>query len=181
MLTTDLTLGTFNNPFLAGKFGDYDFRSSPYVDFSDIKTQNRKKGNLVNAMGAYLPKGADIDAFNQLSPEVQSNLLMLGYLEKQNDPEVLRRRRREEIQDLDELQGKQMARAQKYGKESAFYGFMYDGLPKLMAQAAFSRYAFAPEMVKGVQDAYSRIDLAGAVKPSGRQTYMTVNPMGGIG
>ena len=106
---------------------------------------------------------------------------MLGYLERQNDPEVLRRRRREEIQDLDELQGKQMARAQKYGKESAFYGFMYDGLPKLMAQAAFSRYAFAPEMVKGIQDAYSRIDLAGAAKPSGRQTYMTVNPMGGIG
>ena len=25
MLTTDLTLGTFNNPYLAGKFGDYDF------------------------------------------------------------------------------------------------------------------------------------------------------------
>ena len=76
-MLTDTTLGTFNNPFLAGKFGDYDFRSSPYVDFSDIKTQNRKKGNLVNAMGAYLPKGADIDAFNQLSPEVQSNLLRL--------------------------------------------------------------------------------------------------------
>jgi len=81
----------------------------------------------------------------------------------------------------DDIQAKQMARAQKYGKESAFYGFMYQGLPSLMAQAAFSRYAFAPEMVKGVQDAYSRMDLAGAVKPSGRQTYMTVNTMGGIG
>jgi len=87
----------------------------------------------------------------------------------------------EEIARLDDLQAKQMARAQKYGKESAFYGFMYQGLPSLMAQAAFSRYAFAPEMVKGVQDAYSRMDLAGAVKPSGRQTYMTVNTMRGIG
>ena len=74
-----------------------------------------------------------------------------------------------------------MARAQKYGKESAFYGFMYQGLPKLMAQAAFSRYAFAPEMVKGVQDAYSRMNLAGVTKPGGGQSYMSVNPMGGIG
>ena len=70
-----------------------------------------------------------------------------------------------------------MARAQKYGKESAFYGFMYQGLPKLMAQSAFSRYAFAPEMVKGVQDAYSRIDGRTVVNPS----YMSINPMGGIG
>ena len=83
-----------------------------------------------------------------------------------------------EIARLDDLQAKQMARAQKYGKESAFYGFMYQGLPNLMAQAAFSKYAFAPEMVKGVTDAYSRINAS----PAGMTNYMAVNPMGrGIG
>jgi len=79
----------------------------------------------------------------------------------------------------DDLNAKQMARAQKYGKESAFYGFMYEGLPKLMAQAAFSRYAFAPEMVKGVRDAYSRIQATPA--GAGSTQYMAVNPMGGVG
>ena len=163
MLTTDLTLGTFNNPYLAGKFGDYDFTGEPYVDFGTIKTEDKESSGLTEdeyrREKLRLMKDS-IDLRNKLlSPEYQ-------------DAEVAR---------LDALQAKQMARAQKYGKESAFYGFMYQGLPKLMAQAAFSRYAFAPEMVKGVQDAYSRIDLAGAAKPSGRQTYMTVNPMGGIG
>ena len=81
-------------------------------------------------------------------------------------------------QRADDLQARQMARAQKYGKESAMYGFFYEGLPKMITQAAFSKYAFAPEMVKGVQDAYSRINLAGAVKPLGGQSYMSVNPMG---
>ena len=81
-------------------------------------------------------------------------------------------------QRADDLNARQMARAQKYGKESAMYGFLYQGLPSLMAQAAFSRYAFAPEAVKGVQDAYSRLSLAGAVKPQGGQSYMSVNPMG---
>ena len=103
---------------------------------------------------------------------------MIDENRKENDPEILRRRRREEIEDLDELQARQMARAQKYCKESAMYGFFYQGLPNLMAQAAFSRYAFAPEAVKGVQDAYRRINLAQAVKPQGGQSYMSLNPMG---
>lgn len=168
MLITDLTLGTFNNPYLAGKkpfsaelFGDYDFTRAPYVDFGTIKNNEPKE--------------------EQLSPYQQ--FIVKAYKDAQDEKKYYRS---DEYLDkmykrADDLQAKQMARAQKYGKESAFYGFMYQGLPKLMAQAAFSRYAFAPEMVKGIQDAYSRIDLAGAAKPSGRQTYMTVNPMGGIG
>jgi hypothetical protein len=52
MLTTDLTLGTFNNPYLAGKFGDYDFTgTSPYVDFSELKT-DRKKGRRIKCHGS---------------------------------------------------------------------------------------------------------------------------------
>jgi hypothetical protein len=185
MLTTDLTLGTFNNPYLfAGEkpfsaelLGDYVFTREPYVDFSNIETEDKPKSSLTSALAGYLPKGASMEDFKQLSPENQTNFLLLGFLEKQNDPEILKQRRRDEMQDLDELQAKQMARAQKYGKESAFYGFMYQGLPKLMAQAAFSKYAFVPEMVKGVQDAYSRIDGRTAVNTP----YMSVNPMRGIG
>lgn len=167
------------NPGLAGKL-NYAFEN-PYTFEDILKTESTKptaKDRLANAMGGFLPQGVDIESFKELPENVQSNMLMLGYLEKQNDPEILKRRRREEIEDLDELQARQMARAQKYGKESAFYGFMYQGLPKLMAQSAFSRYAFAPEMVKGVQDAYSRVNLAGAVKPLGGQSYMSINPMG---
>ena len=181
MFHKNLTYQSFTNPLIAGRLGDYNFSETPSVDFSEVEIKDKPKSGLTSALAGYLPKGANMEDFKQLSPENQTNFLLLGFLEKQNDPEILKKRRREEMQDLDDLQAKQMARAQKYGKESAFYGFMYQGLPKLMAQAAFSRYAFAPEMVKGVQDAYSRIDLAGAAKPSGRQTYMTVNPMGGIG
>jgi hypothetical protein len=163
MLITDLTLGTFNNPYLAGRFGDYDFTRAPHVDFGTIKTEDKESSGLTE--DEYRREKLRL---MQDSIDLRNKLLSPEY----QDAEVAR---------LDALQAKQMARAQKYGKESAFYGFMYQGLPKLMAQAAFSRYAFAPEMVKGIQDAYSRIDLAGAAKPSGRQTYMTVNPMGGIG
>ena len=181
---TDLPLGTFNNLYpeasiLAGKFGDYDFTSVPYVDFGGIKSTEEKNKTSLGQIG-----GVPLEDFDNLSSGAQIALVMKQQAEEQDrrrreerDPEFLR----QQAEVLDEIQARQMARAQKYGKESAFYGFMYQGLPKLMAQAAFSRYAFAPEMVKGVQDAYSRIDLATAAKPSGRQTYMTVNPMGGIG
>ena len=164
MATLFPTLGNvdYENPYLAGKYGEFDFET-PYVDFSDIKTEDNKKSGL-----------------NEDEYRREKIRLMQDSLDLRNrllSPEE----RDREIKNLDDLQAKQMARAQKYGKESAFYGFMYQGLPKLMAQAAFSRYAFAPEMVKGVQDAYSRMNLARAIKPSGAQSYMSVNPMGGIG
>ena len=77
-----------------------------------------------------------------------------------------------EYERADKLAAAQMARAQEYGKESAMYGYLYKGLPSQIAQAAFSKYAFRPEMVKGVQDAYSRLNLAGAIKTP---QYMAIN------
>jgi hypothetical protein len=77
-----------------------------------------------------------------------------------------------EYKRADDLAAKQMQRAQEYGKESAMYGYLYQGLPSQIAQAAFSKYAFAPEMVKGVQDAYSRLNTQGAIR--GPQ-YMQIN------
>ena len=158
------TLGNvdFENPYLAGRYGGFDFET-PYVDFSDIKTEKEETKK------------------EKLSPYEQ--FVMQAYNHAQDEKKYYRSDEYLDkmYQRTDDLQAKQMARAQKYGKESAFYGFMYQGLPKLMAQAAFSRYAFVPELVKGVQDAYSRMNLAGATKPIGGQSYMSVNPMGGIG
>ena len=77
-----------------------------------------------------------------------------------------------QYQRADDLAAKQMQRAQEYGKESAMYGYLYQGLPSQIAQAAFSKYAYAPEMVAGVRDAYSRLNTMGAIK--GPQ-YMAIN------
>ena len=77
-----------------------------------------------------------------------------------------------EYKRADDLAAAQMARAQEYGKESAMYGYLYQGLPSQIAQAAFSKYAFRPEMVKGVQDAYSRLNTQGAIKAP---QYMQIN------
>ena len=164
MATLFPTLGNFDyeNPYLAGRYGGFDFET-PYVDFSDIKTEDKESSGLTEDEYRREKLKLMQDSFN-----LRNRLLSPEYQDR-------------EIERLDDLQAKQMARAQKYGKESAFYGFMYQGLPKLMAQAAFSRYAFAPEMVKGVQDAYSKMSLARAIKPHGGQSYMSVNPMGGIG
>lgn len=153
-------LGTdFKSPSLAGQYMDV-FTGPPFVDFSQIETEKKDKPDK-----------------EKLTPMEQ--LLTRMYDDSQEEKRYYRS---DEYLDkmyerADRLQAQQMARAQKYGKESAFYGFMYQGLPKLMAQAAFSKYAFVPEMVKGVQDAYSRIDGRTAVNP----TYMSLNPMGGIG
>ena len=181
MATLFPTLGNvdFENPYLAGKYVDFAF-DTPYVDFSEIsektKTQSKPTGKTI--------AGMTIEEFNKLDSSTKAMLLIQESQEKQEryrreerDPEFLR----QQADVLLDAQDRQMARAQKYGKESAFYGFMYSGLPNLMARAAFSRYAFAPEMVKGVQDAYSRMDLAGAIKPTSGQRYMSVNPTGGIG
>lgn len=170
----------FDSPKLAGQFMGA-FTGEPFVDFSEIETKEKeKKPDLTGLTIAGYP----IENLDKLSSPVQTALILkdINKIQEERwkaerDPEFLR----EQGKVLDEINARQMARAQKYGKESAFYGFMYQGLPKLMAQAAFSKYAFAPEMVKGVQDAYSRMNLAGAVKPHGGQSYMSINPMGGIG
>ena len=144
----DMNLGL---PQLAGQYIDFPFNSEEDDD------ENQKKDNLTAYERAKIK-------FYEDAREDQKYYRSPEYLD-----DMYKR--------ADDLNAKQMARAQKYGKESAFYGFMYQGLPKLMAQAAFSKYAFAPEMVKGVQDAYSRIQAT----PAGSTQYMAVNPMGGIG
>jgi hypothetical protein len=170
----------YQNPFLAGRYGDFNFEMPSYVDFSDIKTKDKKKKTGSSVLAGKMVGGVPLEDFNELPSGTQIALIMQEQgaeadrrRREERDPAVLR----EQAEVLDEIQAKQMARAQKYGKESAFYGFMYQGLPKLMAQAAFSKYAFVPEMVKGVQDAYSRIDGRTAVNTP----YMSVNPMRGIG
>ena len=144
----DMNLGL---PQLAGQYIDFPFNSEEDDD------ENQKEDNLTAYERAKIK-------FYEDAREDQKYYRSPEYLD-----DMYKR--------ADDLNAKQMARAQKYGKESAFYGFMYQGLPKLMAQAAFSKYAFAPEMVKGVRDAYSRIQAT----PAGSTQYMAVNPMGGIG
>ena len=152
------------NPPLAGKI-DYAF-DTPYAfqDVLETETTKQKPSSNDEGMSEAEYRKATIDLVRD-SVDLRKKLLSPEYQQA-------------EIDRLDNLQARQMARAQKYGKESAMYGFFYQGLPNLMAQAAFSRYAFAPEAVKGVQDAYRRINLAQAVKPQGGQSYMSVNPMG---
>ena len=145
----DMNLGL---PQLAGQYIDFPFNSE-----EDDDDENQKEDNLTAYERAKIK-------FYEDAREDQKYYRSPEYLD-----DMYKR--------ADDLNAKQMARAQKYGKESAFYGFMYQGLPKLMAQAAFSKYAFAPEMVKGVRDAYSRIQAT----PAGSTQYMAVNPMGGIG
>ena len=137
---------------LAGQFLSF------FGDKDDDDDENQKDGNLTDYERAKIK-------FYEDAREDQKYYRSPEYLD-----DMYKR--------ADDLNAKQMARAQKYGKESAFYGFMYQGLPNLMAQAAFSKYAFAPEMVKAVTDAYSRINAS----PAGMTNYMAINPMGrGIG
>lgn len=156
-------VGLFN-PELAGKL-NYAFKNPfSFEDILDVETKKQQapKDDIEMSESDY--RRAQIDLL-QDSLDLRKQLLSPEYQQA-------------EIERVDELQARQMARAQKYGKESAMYGYFYKGLPQQITQAAFSKYAFAPEMVKGVQDAYGRINLAGAVKPQGGQSYMTVNPMG---
>ena len=152
------------SPSLAGRT-DYGFDGSILFDVNNQSDETKKVETEEDT-----PKV--IDPFQQF--------IIDSYKDAQEEKEYYRSDEYLDkmYQRADDLQARQMARAQKYGKESAMYGFFYQGLPSLMAQAAFSRYAFAPEAVKGVQDAYRRINLAQAVKPQGGQSYMSVNPMG---
>ena len=170
------------NPSLAGKI-DYAF-DTPYAFQDVLETETKKstaKKDPLEAVAGMTFGGVPFNDFKDLPEAVQTALIFKEQgeaqdrrYERESDPD----RMREIGKVVDEIEARRMARAQKYGKESAMYGFLYQGLPNLMAQAAFSRYAFAPEAVKGVQDAYRRINLAQAVKPQGGQSYMSVNPMG---
>ena len=170
------------NPSLAGKI-DYAFDNPlPFSTFLETETKkSTAKKDPLEAVAGMTIGGFPLADFKEFDSDTQKFVMYNDMMERQrkaaereSDPE----RMREVGKVVDEIEARRMARAQKYGKESAMYGFFYQGLPNLMAQAAFSRYAFAPEAVKGVQDAYRRINLAQAVKPQGGQSYMSVNPMG---
>jgi hypothetical protein len=72
----------------------------------------------------------------------------------------------------DKLAAAQMARAQEYGKESAMYGYLYQGLPSQIAQAAFSKFAFAKEAQESVREAYDKLNSMGAIR---EPQYMQLN------
>ena len=177
------------NPSLAGKI-DYAF-DTPYAFQDVLETETKKaveKKPALSATDDIRIGGLSLDDYNALAPETQTNVMLYELVKdnrqaRKEAQEEKKYYRSDEYLDkmyerADDINARQMARAQKYGKESAMYGFLDQGLPNLMAQAAFSRYAFAPDAVKGVQDAYRRINLAQAVKPQGGQSYMSVNPMG---
>lgn len=138
------------SPELSGRFMGFDYGDKD--DKEDEPKENENGNRMTDYEKEKLGIMRDsIDLRNRLlSPEYQ-------------DAEYAR---------ADKLAAAQMARAQEYGKESAMYGYLYKGLPSQITQAAFSKYAFAPEMVKGVQDAYSRLNLAGAIKTP---QYMAIN------
>lgn len=138
------------SPELSGRFMGFDY------DDEDDKEDEPKENENGNRMTDYEKEKLKL---------MQESMKFRNYI---LSPEYQDR----EYKRADDLAAAQMARAQEYGKESAMYGYLYKGLPSQITQAAFSKYAFAPEMVKGVQDAYSRLNLAGAIKTP---QYMAIN------
>ena len=57
----------------------------------------------------------------------------------------------------DEIASRQMARAQKYGERSAMLGFLYKGLPNMVKDMKFAKYAGADAALAGIRDNFGRI------------------------
>jgi hypothetical protein len=57
----------------------------------------------------------------------------------------------------DEIAARQMARAQKYGERSAMLGFLYKGLPSMIKDMKFAKYAGADAALAGIRDNFGRI------------------------
>jgi hypothetical protein len=57
----------------------------------------------------------------------------------------------------DEIAARQMARAQKYGERSAMLGFLYKGLPNMVKDMKFAKYAGADAALAGIRDNFGRI------------------------
>lgn len=57
----------------------------------------------------------------------------------------------------DEIAARQMARAQKYGERSAMLGFLYKGLPSMVKDMKFAKYAGADAALAGIRDNFGRI------------------------
>jgi len=161
----DLTgMGAGSNFQLAGKL-------NPFLDV-DVMDKPKKKTKTTDG---FTVGGLSVDEFNQLDSSTKAMIIMREQAERaderrreERDPAYMRAMGDEAIR----IENERMKNAQEFGKESAMYGYLYKGLPSQITQAAFSKYAFAPEMVKGVQDAYSRLNLAGAIKSP---QYMAIN------
>ena len=155
------TIGTFPSS-LSGNFAGIE---NPYLMSPELS-------------GRFMGFDYDDEDDKEDEPKEKLNsmqeLLMRSYIDAQEEKKYYRSKEYldGEYERADKLAAAQMARAQEYGKEAAMYGYLYKGLPSQITQAAFSKYAFAPEMVKGVQDAYSRLNLAGAIKTP---QYMAIN------
>lgn len=133
------------SPELSGRFMGFD-----YDDENDKEDEPKEKLNSMQ------------------------ELLMRSYIDAQEEKKYYRSKEYldGEYERADKLAAAQMARAQEYGKEAAMYGYLYQGLPSQIAQTAFSKFAFADDALKGVQAAYNKLDLAGAIR---QPQYMQLN------
>ncbi len=161
---TGMGYGAGANFELAGKL-------NPFLDVDAMGKPEKKTKKL----DGFKIGGLTADEFNQLDSSTKAMLIMREQAERaderrreERDPAYMRAMGDEAIR----IENERMKNAQEFGKESAMYGYLYKGLPSQITQAAFSKYAFAPEMVKGVQDAYSRLRLQGAIKDP---QYMAIN------
>ena len=64
---------------------------------------------------------------------------------------------RQQAELADEIAARQMARAQKYGERSAMLGFLYKGLPSMVRDMKFAKYAGADAALAGIRDNFGRI------------------------
>ena len=64
---------------------------------------------------------------------------------------------RQQAELADEIAARQMARAQKYGERSAMLGFLYKGLPNMVKDMKFAKYAGADAALAGIRDNFGRI------------------------
>jgi len=64
---------------------------------------------------------------------------------------------RQQAELADEIAARQMARAQKYGERSAMLGFLYKGLPNMVKDMKFAKYAGADAALAGIRDNFARI------------------------
>tara|TARA_R110002020_G_scaffold461772_1_gene680854 strand:- start:9527 stop:10027 length:501 start_codon:yes stop_codon:yes gene_type:complete len=59
----------------------------------------------------------------------------------------------------DEIAARQMERAQQYGERSAMLGFLYKGVPEMVKDMKFAKYAGADAALAGIRDNFGRISM----------------------
>lgn len=159
------------DPELAGQYMDAFTAENPFVDFTEVKTPSLGKGNITNALGGFLPQGVDLEEFKKLPQETQSQLLMIGYLEKRNNPDLQRQLRREELEDLGNFQLKQAKEMEEFGQRATLTGALYK-LPEQFARAMYAGNAFLPGIAEAASAPYR--NLAGRMGTTSTP-YMSIN------